>query len=171
MCNPLALTALTIASTVVTAGGQIYAGNAAAAQGKYENQIADQNAKLEEASREDAFNRRNIEQMRLWRQVGQKLGEQRAGAAAAGLDTNFGSPADIQRDTMTIGTEDSSTLNDNFNKEIKGYDINAANYRAQGQAAIMRGNAARTAGFIGAGGTLLSGAAQVAKLNMGPKVP
>jgi len=162
------LTVLTVASTVITAGAQIYAGQAAYNQGKYESQIAERNAKLEEASREDAFNRRNIEQMRLWRQVSQRLGEQRATAAGQGLDVNFGSAADMQADTMQIGMEDSSTLNDNYNKEIKGYDINAANYRAQGAAAMMRGKAARTGSYLSAAGTLLAGASQVGKFNAGP---
>lgn len=168
MCDPFTLTALTVAATVVTAGAQVYAGKAAYAQGKFESQIAERNAKLEEASREDAFNRRNIEQMRLWRHVTQQLGEQRAEAAGQGLAVDFGSPLDLQTDTMQIGIEDSSTLNDNYNKEIKGYDINAANYRAQGASALMRGKAARTGGYLSAAGTLLSGASQVGRMNSGP---
>lgn len=168
MCDPVTLTVLTVAATVVTAGAQVYAGNAAYAQGKFESQIAERNAQLEEASRTDAFNRRNIDQMRQWRKVSQQLGEQRAEAAGSGLDVNFGSPADLQRDTMQIGIEDSSTINDNYNKEIKGYDISAANYRAEGASALMRGKAARTGGYLGAAGSLLSGAAQIGKMNMGP---
>lgn len=168
MCDPVTLTVLTVAATVVTAGSQVYAGMAANAQGKYEAKVAERNAKLEESSRSDAFNRRNIEQMRLWRRVSQQLGEQRAQGAAAGLDINFGSMADLQQDTLTIGEEDSSTLDTNYMKEIKGYDINAANYRAEGTAAKMRGHAALVGGFMGAAGTLLSGATQVAKINAHP---
>lgn len=106
--------------------------------------------------------------MRQWRKVGQQLGEQRATAAGQGLDVNFGSAADLQADTMQIGMEDSSTINENTNKEVKGFDINAANYRAEGAAALYRGKTARTASYMQAAGTLLSGASQVAKMNMGP---
>lgn len=168
MCDPVTLTVLTVAATVVTAGAQVYAGQAAYQQGKFESQIAERNAKLEEASREDAFNRRNIDQMRLWRKVTQQLGEQRATAAGQGLDVNFGSASDMQVDTMQIGMEDSSTLNDNYNKEIKGYDINAANYRAEGAAALYRGKAARYGSYLQAAGTLLAGASQVGKINASP---
>lgn len=168
MCDPVTLTVLTVAATVVTAGAQVYAGQAAYQQGKYESQIAERNAQLEEASRADAFTRRNIDQMRQWRKVSQQLGTQRAEAAGSGLDVNFGSPADLQRDTLQIGMEDSSTINENANKEIKGYDINAANYRAEGAAAMMRGKAARTGSYFQAAGSLLAGATQVAKLNAGP---
>jgi hypothetical protein len=168
LCDPVTLTALAVAATVVTAGSQIYAGQAAYQQGKFESQIAERNAKLEEQSREDAFNRRNIDQMRLWRSVAQKLGTQRAEGAAQGLDVNFGSVADLQTDTMQIGIEDSSTLNENYGKEIKGYDINAANYRAEGAAALYRGKTARTGSYLSAAGTLLAGASQVGRMNAGP---
>lgn len=168
MCDPVTLTVLTVAATVVTAGAQIYAGQAAYQQGKYESQISERNAKLEEAARADAMSRRNTEQMQLWRRVTQRLGEQRATAAASGLDVNFGSIADLQEDTLMIGEEDSSTLNENFIKEFKGYDINAANYRAQGAAALYRGKAERFGSYLSATGTLLAGASQVGKINMGP---
>jgi hypothetical protein len=168
MCDPLTLTALTVAATVVTAGSQIYAGQAAAAQGKFEGQIAERNAKLEEASKADAIERRNTEQMRLWRRVTQRLGEQRATAAASGLDVNFGSIADLQEDTLMIGMEDSSALNENFTKEIKGYDINASNYRMEGAAARYRGKSARFGSYLAATGTLLAGATQVGKMHAQP---
>jgi hypothetical protein len=169
MCDPVTLTALTVAATVVTAGSQIYAGQAAYQQGKYESQIAERNAKLEEASREDAFSRRNIDQMRLWRNVTQKLGQERAEAAGQGLDVNFGSVADIQQDTLLLGMEDSSTLNSNYDKEIKGYDINASNYRAEGVAARYRAKTERMGSYLQATGSLLAGASQVGKINMGPR--
>jgi hypothetical protein len=141
---------------------------AANAQGKYEAKVDERNAKLEGEAAKDAFARRNVDQMRLWRRVSQQLGEQRAGAAAAGLDVNFGSPSDLQQDTLQIGMEDSSTLNENTIKEVKGYDINAWNYRSQGAAAKMRGKAALTGSIIGATGTLLSAASQMGKSSFGP---
>lgn len=171
MCDPLTLTlAATAAAGVITAGSQVYAGQAAYQQGKYESQIAERNANLEQANIADAQNRRNIDQMRLWRQVTQKLGTERADAAAQGLDVNFGSVADNQTDTLGLGLEDSSTLNANYDKEIKGFDIDAANYRAQGQAALYRGKTERTGSYLAAAGTLLSTASQIGKMRAGPSV-
>jgi hypothetical protein len=169
MCDPVTLTVLTIAATVVTAGAQVYSGVAAKEQGKFEQTVANRNAQLAEAQAQDANERRNIDQMRLWRRVSQQLGEQRAEAGAQGLDVNFGSVADLQTDTLMIGMEDSSTLNQNTIKEMKGYDIEASNDRLQGLAARTRGNAAMTSSLFQATGTLLSGATQVAKLNLGPQ--
>jgi hypothetical protein len=157
------LTALTVAATVVTAGSQIYSGMAQNSQAKYEAAVAMENRKHEEAAIQDTWQRRNIDQLRHWRRVSQQLGEARAGAAASGLDVNFGSVADTQQDISMIGMEDSSTINQNAIKEAQGYDINAANYTMQARAAKARGKAALVGSIIGATGTLLSGASQVGK--------
>lgn len=137
-------------------------------QAQYESKVADRNAALVENQKSDAWQRRNIDQLRLWRHVTQQLGEQRASAAAGGLDVNFGSVADLQLDTLSIGEEDSSVLNQNTIKEVHGFDIEQANYRDQSAAAKARGHAAMVGGILGATGTLLSAAAQVGKTSFGP---
>ncbi len=166
MCLPIAAVAA-IGAAVISAGGQIYSGMAANAQGKYEQQVANQNAALEERSQRDAISRQETEQTRHYRRLSQALGEARLRNSAAGLDIGFGSAADLETDIALIGYEDSATLAENANKEIMGYDINAANFRNQGTAARARGRSAQTAGFIGAAGTLLSSASQIKKQNAG----
>jgi len=165
MCDPVTLTVLAIGSTVLTAGAQVYSGMAANAQGKYEAKIANQNAALSREAAKDAQNRQAIAQQQHWRKVAAALGMQRAQAAALGLDVNFGSPGDLQEDTLMIGYEDASTINENFAKEVKGYDIEAANYTMEGRAAKARGKAALVGGLLSGAGTILSGATQVAKMN------
>ena len=164
MCLPLAAAAA-VAAAVVTAGGQIYAGQAANAQGKYEQRVANQNAELEQRSQRDAISRQETEQARHYRRLSQALGAARVRNSAAGLDIGFGSAADLETDIALIGYEDSATLAENANKEIMGYDINAANFVNEGRAARSRGRAAQTAGYIGAAGTLLSSASQIKKKN------
>ena len=165
MCLPVAAVAA-IGAAVLTAGGQIYGGMAANAQGKYQQQVANQNAQLEQRAQRDAISRQETEQTRHYRRLSQALGEARVRNSAAGLDVGFGSAADLESDIALIGYEDSATLAENANKEIMGYDINAANFVNEGRAARSRGRAAQTAGFIGAGGTLLSAASQFAKKNV-----
>lgn len=133
------------------------------AQAKYETKIANQNAELEERNRRDAISRGETQQMQHYRKLAQALGEARVKNSAAGLDVTFGSAANLESDIALIGYEDSATISENTTKEIKGYDINAANYRMQGKAAKMRGKAAKTASYFSAAGTLLGAAAQVAK--------
>lgn len=162
MCTPVALVALTVAATAVTAYSQIQQGQAVNAQMKYEAKVAERNAKLSEVGREDARKRGERDQLNHWRRVSQMMGEQRAQFAAGGLDVNFGTPAEVVEDTALIGTEDSQILAENTRKEMEGFDIEVANYRDSAKAARMRGKAAKTAGYIGAAGTILGGAAQAA---------
>jgi hypothetical protein len=169
MCDPVSIGLA--AATIVTAGAQIYGGMAANAQGKYEHAVAQQNIKHERAAAEDAKGRERVEQMRHWRRVSQMLGEQRATGAAHGLDVNFGSVAELQEDTLQIGMEDSAIIAENTRKEIKGYDINAANYAMKGRAARMRGKQALTGSFLSGAATILGGASQIGqyRASMGPR--
>lgn len=163
MCDPVSITvALTVASTAIGAYGQIQQGQAINAQMKYEAKVGERNAKLSEASREDARKRGEREQLNHWRRVSQMMGEQRAQFAAGGLDVNFGTPGEVVEDTALIGGEDSQILAENTKKEMEGFDIEAANFRDSAKAARMRGKAAKTAGYLGAAGTILGGATQVA---------
>lgn len=156
---------MAVTAAVVTAGGAIYQGQAQAAQAEYESKIADRNAELEERKRRDAISRGETEQRSHYRKLAQAMGEARVKNAGAGLDVSFGSAASLEDDIMLIGYEDSAAISENVTKEMTGYDINAANYRSEGQAAKMRGKAAKTGSYIRAAGTLLSSASQIGNMN------
>jgi len=157
------MTALTAASALVAAGGQVYSGLAASAQGKYEQRVAEVNRGMELRSRDDARERGEIEQMRHYRRLSQQLGEQSARQAASGVDVNFGSAAGLIDDALMIGYEDSAIIGENTIREMRGYEINAANYVMQGRAARSRGRGAVIGGFINAGSTILGAASQVSR--------
>lgn len=161
------MTAFAATAAIVTAGGQVYQGMAADAQGKYEQAVANQNADLEERSRRDAIARGETDQLRHYRKLAQALGEARVKNSAGGLDVSFGSAASLEDDIALMGYEDSATLAENTRREVMGYDVNAANYRMEGKAARARGKNAQTAGMIGAAGTLLSSASQIGSMNTG----
>jgi hypothetical protein len=144
----------------------LYQADAASEQAKYAARIAEQNAKLEEASRRDAISRGETEQKSHYRRLAQALGEARVRNAGNSLDTTFGSAASMEQDIALIGYEDSATISENTIKEVQGYDINAANYRMQGQAKRMEAKSAKTAGYISAAGTLLSSASQIGSNNV-----
>lgn len=161
MCEPATLA---ITAAVVSAGSQVYSGLAANAQGKYEQQVAQQNAAQEGERIIDAKERGAIDRMRRYRQASLNIGRQRANASAMGLDANFGSVLDIQDETTRIADEDAYLISRNTTNEIEGYDINVANFRAQGQAARSRGRQALISSGINAAGSLLGGAQQYNRL-------
>lgn len=145
--------------------GQIKAGQAANAQGIYEQRINERNATMDERARTDTITRGETAQLQHYRQLSQRLGESRVKNSAAGLDVSFGSAANLENDISLIGFEDSRTLSENTRREAMGYDISAANSRAAGEAARMKGKAALTAGYFGAAGTILGAASQIGQIN------
>lgn len=161
MCGPAVAIPLAIASTVVTAGAQLYSGASQKAQANYEAAIAKQNRNVELRARDDAAQRGELEQMRHWRRVSQAIGEQTARQAASGVDVNFGSAKDLLSDVQLIGGEDAQILAENTVREMRGYEVNAANYVMQGRAAKARGKASMIGGALSAFSTILGGASQV----------
>lgn len=168
MCDPGSIAlAATVASAVVGAGGALYAGKAAQQQGAYEAKIADRNAHLADQQAQDANERGFKEARDYQRKVAQIKGQQQAAQAANGIDTDFGSALQTQEDTAMIAAEDARTIYGNTENEVKGFEINAFNYQAQGRAAKAKGNAAMTAGIFGAASSLLGGATQFGKIKAG----
>lgn len=158
MCDPATLA---ITAAVVTAGSTVYSGAAAKAEGKYIQAVEEQNAQAERDKVADAYERGDTAKLRRYRQLSQSIGQQRAAAAAAGLDVNFGSAFDTQLDSASIAAEDIDIIGDNTRREAEGFDISAANAVSRGAAARARGNAAFTGSIISAGSTLLGGASQL----------
>lgn len=159
MCaDPVTLTAIAVAAT---AGSQIYQGYAAKQQGKYEQNVANANAKLERDAAYDAQNRGKLEEQARWRQISQARSAATAAFAANGLDTTFGTPVDVDADSLGAGYQDAQTIRQNYERETRGYLISSANYTAQGQAARERGNSAFAGSILQAGGTILSGASSI----------
>jgi hypothetical protein len=161
MCDPV--TALVVAAAVVTAGGQIYSSQAEAAQLNYQAKVANENRKHELNAAADSRKRGELEQMRHWRRVAALQGQQRAEMGAAGLDLGFGSALDIQDETLAMGFEDSTLIEQNTDKEVLGYHIRAANYKNQARAAKAGAKSAKISGYIGAASTLLGAGSQVGK--------
>lgn len=127
---------------VVGAIGQISAGNAAAAAGRYNAQVSDNNAQRirAEAATEIQDKRRDVRR---------QLGSIRAAYGASGIDFS-GSPLDVLADSAFEGEWDVTKIR--YKAEVAAVDEeNRANlYRAGA-------DASQTAGYIGAGSSLLSG--------------
>lgn len=166
MCEP---TTLAIAATAISAGSQLYQGYVANQQGRYEQQVASNNAKMERDAAADAAARGKREELRKWYEINQTRAMQIAAQAANGFDTSFGSAADIANDTLQLGMQDAQTIRENSNREVRGLLISANNYDAQGQAARARGRNALIGSGLAATGTILGGAGQVVGMRSAAK--
>jgi hypothetical protein len=161
MCDPVSLT---IASGVVMAGSKVMAGIGEAQQQRYAASVADQNAELSAQQAKDSIQNTNLEAQRRSREVAQTEGRQQAAMAASGVDLNFGSAADVQRDTAMIGGEDLAQIYKGGNERTRGFDIQTWNYRGQASADRAKASGALLQGFMGAAGSALGTASQVKKM-------
>ncbi len=141
--------AFTTAGTILSAVGQIQQGQAAAAQAAFQARVAEQQAAFERqrAARREAQFRRDAARLG---------GKQRALLAKAGVKVFEGSPLLLQEKTAAEAEFEALTLR-------AGGDITSARLRQEAILQRMRGQSSRTAGFIGAGKSLLSGASSIAE--------
>lgn len=158
MCEP---TTLLIAATAVSAAGAAYSGYQSYQNGRYQNEVAKNNAIMERDAAYDAEVRGQQNELRKWREVASLRSAQAAAFAANGFDTSFGSAADVQADTLQLGMEDANMIRDNAGREARGYLISAQNYTEQGKAAARAGRAGATKAVFDVAGTILGGASQL----------
>ena len=167
MCPPAALPAIAIGAAAISSAGAVMAGLPANAMGKYQQQVAEQNAALdrEAISVEKENTQRTL--ANHWRRVAQLKGEQKLAAAAGGVSTDFGTAAEIVEDTDMLAREDADLIARQGTQNIRGLDRSVANNIAEGRAARSRGKGAMIGSFFEAGSTMLGGATQYSKLKAG----
>lgn len=148
MCEPatIAMVAMTVIGGAVTAKAQ-------RDQGKYESEVAQQNAKVADLQAEQAKQIGSIEEERQRARVRQQIASQRVAFAANNVDAATGTAAEVLGDTAGFGYADATMIRSNALREAWGYKVDATNSRS-------RAKASRYNGRMGATGTLLTTGAQ-----------
>lgn len=93
----------------------------------------------------------------------QFAGAQRAALASSGAQLDTGSPLAMQVDTAGITAADAAKAGYNAAMESWGFLGNAAGYETRARNYEAEGAAARSASYLSAGGSLLTGASSLAK--------
>ena len=104
-------------------------------QGRYEQQVADYNARLADLAAQDTLRIGQKESARVRREGKQVQGRQRAAYAARGVDVNVGTPSVIQEETRTLSESDQLRIQNNAWREAWGYRAEASQLRYQGRMA------------------------------------
>ena len=132
-----------VASALASAGGAVYSGIEQKKAADYNADVADANAKAAEdkAAYDEKMHRESVRKI---------LASQRALYGKSGISTE-GSPLLVMEDSAIAGEMDALAIR-------YGGDIAAAQQRSSANLLRMQGKQARTAGYIGAGSTLLAGA-------------
>lgn len=164
MCEP---TTLLIAATALSAAGTAYSGYQSYQEGRYQNDVARNNAVMERDAAYDAEVRGQQTEALRWREIAATRSAQVAAFAANGFDTSFGSAADVATDTLQLGYEDTNTIRQNAGREARGHLISAQNYEQQGAAAARAGRSAVVGSAFKIGGTILGGAGQLQGMKTG----
>lgn len=151
-----------IASAGMGAIGSIAQGQAQKDAADYQAAVDRNNAILLQRQARDAQERGQADQQTQMRKNADALGRARASYASRGVEGNFGSPLEVMGDMAQFGALDAKTIGVNASREAAGYEAQAMNSRASANLKEMQGNAAQTAGTIGAFNSLLSGATSVA---------
>lgn len=164
MCDPATLT---VAATLTAVAGAGYQGYTAYTEANYKASVAQNNATLSREQARDAELRGQEEEQLKWRQIAQTRAAQIAAMAASGIDTSFGSAADVVGDTMVLGTEDARVIRDNAARETRGFQIQAQNYDEERRGQKRAGRQALVATAFNITSTILGGAQQL----QGMKLP
>ena len=158
-----------IAKTVAAAGAGISAysaysqGQAQSRMAEYNALIARQNAELASGQMDIAKKEKDIMEARLRRRTEQTLASQRAGFAKAGVEP-AGTPLIVAAGTITEADLDAMAIRYAATIERGQILAQQAGLKQEERLQRMAGRQYQTAGYLGAGASLLSGIGQVASI-------
>lgn len=148
---------------VIGALGSIRSGYAESDAAKYQAQIAQNNAAIAGRNAQWASSEGDIEAQNQSLKTRAQVGATIAGAAANGLDVNSGSAKQVVQSEQMLGRLDAMTIRSNAARQAYGYLQQGQNF--EGEAALKEAEAKNdvSAGFMGAGSSLLSSASQLGR--------
>ena len=154
MCEP---TTILIGMAVLGAVSSLQEGAAKKAAADSDAQIAQQNATLAQRKAEDTRVRGKQAARAQQLETAKLLGLQRASAASAGVAVDTGSALKLTEDTAQFGKLDELRIVNNAEREALGFEGKSSIFLSKKDASKQAGKNAQTAGFIGAGTSLLGG--------------
>ena len=155
--DPATLTAMTVASAALTAGGTIIGGQAAGAAGESQKNAMDFKAAQEEQAAQEsraAAQRVAMDKRREATLLGSKL---QARAAASGGGAADPGVLDLAGDIAQRGEYEALTDMYRGENRARGFLDQAVASRLTGEAALAEGKAKRNAAFLQAAGTIIGG--------------
>jgi hypothetical protein len=140
----------------ITAIGQVRQGEAQAAEARYQAQVARNNQVIAQQNANYALQAGEEATYQTGLRERAKAGQLTADLAAGGLDVNTGSAAELRTSQAELGQQAEETTKQGSELTAYGYRTQATSYGAQAQLLQAEAPMDITAGYLGAGGTLLS---------------
>ena len=166
MADPVTLTGISIGATALggltKAFGDITSGNAQSAMYKYQSGIALMNQQI---NKQNADYERQVGEVQA-QQSGIKTREQigtiKSVQSGSNVDINSGSAAGVRESQSEVGLQDQAIIRSNAARRAYGYEVEAAQNKAQSDIYQMSAAKSKTSGIIGALGSILGTAGSVA---------
>lgn len=144
----------------VNAYGQLQESRAAAQAYNFNAQVAEQNAIIATQKRKWAIEQGDQDIAASQMKTAAKIGATKANQAASGVEVGTGSNADVIQSERELGMLDALTIRSNAARAAYGYETEAYSHKMQAQLDRYAAKNAKTAGKIGAIGTLIGSAAR-----------
>ena len=160
--DPITMGAMAAGSAIVGAVSNIEAGQAASNASNYNAALAGYNS--QQAMRNAAMVSESgaAKAGMVGRETRANLGSAKARAAGGGLQSNSGSPVDVQQSVAELGHLDALTVRTNAAKEAYGYQVQSTNFQNQGEMDKFEGKQAKTASYYKAASSLLGAGSDAA---------
>lgn len=152
--------ALSVASAAMGAIGAIQQGNAAAASAKSEAYASQYNAQVNRQRANLALLQGNAQESQQRREARREAGNLRAGLVENGMDLSSGTGADLVYESSLNSEMDALNIRYGAQLNAQGYQAQAALDDNSASAARARAKQARVGGYVGAAGSILTGAGQ-----------
>lgn len=152
---------LGLAGGALQAVGSITGGIASSNAANYQAAIARNNAIIANQSATYAEKAGLAAAENQSRKGAQRLAKIKTSQAAAGVDISSESAADVQAGQRMTDQLDTETVLNNAELRAYGYRAQAENFESEAQLSEMKGEQAKTAGYLGAAGSLLSSASSL----------
>jgi hypothetical protein len=150
------------ASTLVSTIGGMAQGSAASSAAKYQSQVARNNATIAQQNAEYASQAGETAAQAQGLKNRATLGSIKAAQSASGLSLNSPSLVDVQEGSANVLRLDTANIAANAALRARAYQTQATDYEAQATLDTKKASNATTAGYLGAAGSLLSGASSFA---------
>lgn len=148
-----------VGGTLLKAYGQTKQAGANAATDTYKAQVAENNAAIATQQAQWAGEEGDQSASAAALKTRATEGGIEANQAASGIDVNTGSAVQVQDSARILGKLDALTIRSNAARQAYGYQVEATNQTAQSQLDKFAAKNDIEAGEIGAGSTILGGAA------------
>jgi hypothetical protein len=161
MCDPISLGIAAVSLGVAGLGTSVYGavsqGEAQKEQGDAQRRAMEANAAAQRESARSAQNVGAVQAAEQKQKTRQLISQQVVAGAASGINPLTGTAGQLSEETAQMGELDALRIMNNAQRQAWGYQTQASIDEFSGSQAAAAGGRAQTAGYIGAGGSLLSG--------------